>query len=209
MGSLGRRSAPGQGDKGITRAAEADPTAREALASTEATADAPPVLTDVPHNEMQLREMYAHRMGDYGYRISESGIDFPDWVLLDADGNRVRAEVEHRSSSFDAHRHDATVCDLVVCWEHDWKAPRLPVLELFSGRVYPATRAPSENRKRASSVAENRAVIVYERVTALLQRGAARQDAVERVAEEMGLKPKSVAAYMPRARKVLARTGKH
>lgn len=92
--------------------------------------------SDVPRNEMMLREMFAHRMPEYGYEIIRSRAAFPDWLLRNAKGDFVYAEIEHRSSSFRLHEHDPRLCDLVICWEHDEPSLGVPVLELFSGRIY-------------------------------------------------------------------------
>ncbi|MBD3351570.1 MAG: hypothetical protein GF364_08790 [Candidatus Lokiarchaeota archaeon] len=43
---------------------------------------------------------------------------------------RVRIEFEYVSSNFQQHGHDPHQCDLIVCWEHDWKDCPLEVLEL-------------------------------------------------------------------------------
>jgi len=42
----------------------------------------------------------------------------------------VWIEFEYRSSSFKAHGHDPKECDIIVCWEHDWKNCPLEVIEL-------------------------------------------------------------------------------
>ena len=44
----------------------------------------------------------------------------------------VWIEFEYRSSSFKVHGHDPKECDLIVCWEHDWKDCPLEVIELKS-----------------------------------------------------------------------------
>lgn len=44
----------------------------------------------------------------------------------------MAVEFEHRSSNFRMHGHDAARCDLVVCWEHDWKDCPVRVVELKS-----------------------------------------------------------------------------
>jgi len=46
--------------------------------------------------------------------------DFPDAVVLDHDGNEKAVEFEHRSANFVQHGHDASKCDFIICWEHDW-----------------------------------------------------------------------------------------
>jgi DNA-directed RNA polymerase delta subunit len=58
----------------------------------------------------------------------------------DAKGRRKTAkgwedvwiEFEYKSSHFKQHKHDPDVCDVIVCWEHDWKGcpPELEVIEL-------------------------------------------------------------------------------
>lgn len=46
----------------------------------------------------------------------------------------VWIEFEYKSSSFKRHGHDPKECDILVCWEHDWKdcPPSLQVIELKS-----------------------------------------------------------------------------
>jgi hypothetical protein len=73
---------------------------------------------------------------DLGYRIESVGVAFPDCMakrLTDVVAGvweDCRIEFEFRSSNFDVHGHDASGCDLLVCWENDWKRPRVDVLEL-------------------------------------------------------------------------------
>ncbi len=43
---------------------------------------------------------------------------------------RVKIEFEFRSKNFLAHGHDPQGCDLIVCWEHDWEACPIEVIEL-------------------------------------------------------------------------------
>ena len=97
--------------------------------------------SDVPRNEVEVREMYAHKMPAHGYRIVASQEAFPDWLLQNTEtGEYVLAEVEHRSSSFVSHGHEPTGCDLIVCWEHDCHLDFRDVLELFSGTFHKAER---------------------------------------------------------------------
>ncbi len=42
----------------------------------------------------------------------------------------VWIEFEYRSSSFKVHGHDPKECDIIVCWEHDWKECPLEVIKL-------------------------------------------------------------------------------
>lgn len=104
---------------------------------------------DVPRNEVQVRELFTHRLPEFGYQLVASHTDFPDWLLLNNDGEYVYCEVEHRSSSFLLHGHDPTRCDLLACWEHDWPACPFPALEFFSGVIIAPTVSPPEPMSRA------------------------------------------------------------
>jgi hypothetical protein len=53
-------------------------------------------------------------------------------ALAFLDGEDVIIEFEAYSSNFKKERHDASKCNLIVCWEHDWmECPvSIDVLEL-------------------------------------------------------------------------------
>ncbi len=44
----------------------------------------------------------------------------------------VWIEFEYKSSSFKVHGHDPKECDIIVCWEHDWRNCPIEVIELKS-----------------------------------------------------------------------------
>lgn len=44
----------------------------------------------------------------------------------------VWIEFEYKSSYFKVHKHDPKECDIIVCWEHDWKDCPLEIIELKS-----------------------------------------------------------------------------
>lgn len=108
----------------------------------------------VPRNEMQVRELLAAHLPDYGYQLVCSQAEFPDWLLVSKSGDYVYAEVEHRSSSFWRHSHNPADCDLIVCWEHDWPESPLPVLEMLSESVISPT-APTPGRRDRNSLSIN------------------------------------------------------
>lgn len=56
--------------------------------------------------------------------------EFPDLVLVNERGNEIKAEVEFKSSNYEMHRHSLKGCELIICWEDDWKESPLPRLEL-------------------------------------------------------------------------------
>lgn len=44
---------------------------------------------------------------------------FPDVTAIDNDRNSVKIELEVLASDFISHKHDASACDYIVCWEND------------------------------------------------------------------------------------------
>lgn len=84
---------------------------------------------------MNVREVFAQRAASLGYRIIESRIAFPDYVLSHG-RRRLLAEAEFRTSNFLRHRHDIGRCDLIIVWEHDLPYMPIPVLELKSEEMH-------------------------------------------------------------------------
>jgi len=41
----------------------------------------------------------------------------------------LKIEFEYRSINFREHGHNPSECDLIVCWEHDWKECPIEVIE--------------------------------------------------------------------------------
>ena len=65
-----------------------------------------------------------------GFTIIHRQRGFPDLTIVDKDGRTLRAEVETMSIQFKIHGHPASECDLIICWEHNWRDCPVPVLEL-------------------------------------------------------------------------------
>lgn len=107
---------------------------------------------DVPRSELQVRELFASRLPEFGFHLVGSHTDYPDWLLLSDRGEYLYCEVEHRSSSFFLHGHATSLCDMIACWEHDWSECPLPVLEFFSGQVI----EPAESAERSSPKSRER-----------------------------------------------------
>ena len=63
------------------------------------------VIAFIPKNELNVREVFAQRAGRLGYRILESRIPFPDYILA-VGSKRILAEAEFRTSDFLRHKHD-------------------------------------------------------------------------------------------------------
>lgn len=91
-------------------------------------------LLHAPVNEQGVVYLFGMLSRDLGFVVESVQSSFPDCKakrrLKDNRWQRVRIEFEHKSSNFVLHKHDITKCDLIVCWEHDWKDCPLEVISL-------------------------------------------------------------------------------
>jgi hypothetical protein len=86
-----------------------------------------------PLNEAGVILLFARVMDDLGIIYESSPPRFPDMIGRRRVGGRwqrVRIEFEYKSSNFKEHGHDASKCDIIVCWEHDWPDCPIEVIEL-------------------------------------------------------------------------------
>lgn len=89
---------------------------------------------------------------DFGFRLGRYAKDlehidivfrskFPDALLVNKDTNEVmNVEFEIKSSNFLEHEHDPKVCDLIVCFVHDWKDCPIDVYELVTDELHKARK---------------------------------------------------------------------
>jgi len=91
----------------------------------------------VPTYENEVVAMFGAIAHEIGFEIISNRAEFPDCKanrkIEGSARNRFKEcliEFELRSSDFKAHKHPVNGCDLIVCWEHDWKDCPLEVLEL-------------------------------------------------------------------------------
>lgn len=92
-------------------------------------------LLHAPVNELGVIYLFALASKKLGFTLEAIQADFPDAIgkrKLPGQGywESVRIEFEYQSISFKKHGHYTKGCDLIVCWEHNWKECPLPVLEL-------------------------------------------------------------------------------
>jgi hypothetical protein len=83
--------------------------------------DAP--LQYAPENELGVVFLFSRVAKRLQFRIEKIRAAYPDCIAYRHAGDRekrVLIEFEYRSSSFRAHKHDASKCDCIVCWHHDW-----------------------------------------------------------------------------------------
>jgi hypothetical protein len=98
----------------------------------------PPVipvpLAHGPVNEAGVVFLFGMLAGKLGFVVTRIQTDFPDceamWEVSPGIWQRVRIEFEYESRNFVSHLHDAELCDLIVCWKHNWKDCPLRVIEL-------------------------------------------------------------------------------
>jgi len=87
------------------------------------------VITRVPRNEDDTKRMLFKLEDVLGFSEVHLFISYPDATAF-FQGKKINIEFEYLSSNFRQHGHDEKECDLIICWENDDKAIKLPVLEL-------------------------------------------------------------------------------
>ncbi len=86
-----------------------------------------------PLNENGVVFLFGKVAGDLNMYVEEIKPGFPDCIARRFTGKgweRLRVEFEYKSSNFKQHGHDPNGCDMIICWEHDWKDCPLEVIEL-------------------------------------------------------------------------------
>lgn len=87
-----------------------------------------------PINEQGVILLFAALCHDLGFMIEGIRSSFPDALLRrkNSKGTWIscRTEFEFKSSLFRQHKHNPKQCDLVICWEHDWKECPVEVISL-------------------------------------------------------------------------------
>ncbi len=94
----------------------------------------PGPLVYAPVNEQAVIFLFGAMAWQLGFVVQRWQTEFPDceairWVSEDR-CQLVRAELEYESRNFVKHMHDASKCDLIICWKHNWPECPLEVLEL-------------------------------------------------------------------------------
>jgi hypothetical protein len=92
-------------------------------------------LVYAPVNENGVVFLFGKVADDLNMYIEEIKPGFPDCIgrrFVGKGWERIAIEFEYRSSNFQQHGHDPKNCDVIGCWEHDWKECPLEVIELKS-----------------------------------------------------------------------------
>lgn len=92
-------------------------------------------LQHAPLNELGVVFLFGMVSKELEFSVEAISVDFPDCEAKRYDPKsktceKISIEFEFNSSNFKKHDHDPNQCDLIVCWEHDWKDCPIEVLEL-------------------------------------------------------------------------------
>ena len=94
----------------------------------------PSPLAHGPVNELGVVFLFGTLAQQLGFVVLRLQPEFPDCEAMrrvDEDTwQRVRIEFEYESRNFLRHMHEASECDLIICWRHNWPECPLEVLEL-------------------------------------------------------------------------------
>jgi hypothetical protein len=98
--------------------------------------------------------------------IEEIKPGFPDCIgrrFVGKGWERVSIEFEYLSQNFVQHKHDPKNCDIIICWEHNWKDCPIEVIELKSEiqglENYP-TLKPKTQKANTNENAENLRILI-------------------------------------------------
>jgi len=85
-----------------------------------------PGLTYAPINEQGVILLFGILSHDLKFSVERIRQEYPDAAVIDYrdDPNRgIKKDIEFEflSSNFSKQKHPIEKCDIIVCWEHDWK----------------------------------------------------------------------------------------
>jgi len=90
-------------------------------------------LVYAPINESGVVFLFGKVADDLNMYIEEIKPGYPDCIgrrFIGKGWERIAIEFEFKSSNFRLHKHDPKECDIIICWEHDWKECPIEVIEL-------------------------------------------------------------------------------
>jgi hypothetical protein len=88
-----------------------------------------PGLAQEPTNEAGVLYLFGMLGRQLGFHVISLQASFPDCEAMrevkPGRWQHVRVEFEFESRNFKDHGHDPDLCDVIVCWQHNW--PGCPV----------------------------------------------------------------------------------
>jgi len=86
-----------------------------------------------PLNENGVIFLFSELHDKLGINIEAIQVTYPDAKArrkTSRGWEDIWIEFEYKSSQFKVHKHDPKDCDIIICWEHDWKDCPIEVIEL-------------------------------------------------------------------------------
>lgn len=88
-----------------------------------------------PINEAGVVFLFGMVAKDLGFQVEAVTTGYPDCMGKRETGRgileEVKIEFEFKASNFKRHSHDPKYCDVIVCWENDWRGScPLEIIEL-------------------------------------------------------------------------------
>ena len=91
-------------------------------------------LLHAPINEQGVVFLFGLVAKDLGFTIENVQPGYPDCIafreITKDESRKVSIEFEIKSKNFSLHKHNPDDCDLIVCWEDNWKGCSIEVIEL-------------------------------------------------------------------------------
>lgn len=87
------------------------------------------IIKRVPKNEEELKRIFFKIEELLGFKDVRLYMTYPDASAF-YNGKEINIEFEYDSSKFKKHGHDENICDMIICWEHDYNSLKVPVLEI-------------------------------------------------------------------------------
>lgn len=98
----------------------------------------PGPMVCAPTNEQGVLFLFGAMAEELGFAVLKIRTEYPDCLAFrQVEGDRIelmRIEFEFESKNFLRHMHEASRCDAIVCWKHNWQDCPLEVIELGDRR---------------------------------------------------------------------------
>jgi hypothetical protein len=86
-----------------------------------------------PTNELGVVYLFGMISSELGFKVELIQSTFPDCtakIKVKGGWQNIKVEFEYKSSNFITHGHDVSKCDMIICWENNWKDCPIPVISL-------------------------------------------------------------------------------
>jgi len=91
-------------------------------------------LRHAPVNELGVVFLFGSIANELGFEVESVQAGFPDCLakrkLKKEKWQNVKIEFEFKASNFLLHKHNQNECDMIICWENDWRNSPIEVISL-------------------------------------------------------------------------------